>query len=301
MSILDKRDQSVGAGSFALQAQGDIHYGNSTSEVFAICNLFLRNEMSNLRDDALTIAKERVDEYANQIVKKFTRELDGLLIEKLRDPDIQYALNHSVIQVARKGVGVKSELLKELIVSKIKNDDEEADLIIDQALDIASKLTTNEIKFISFTYYLRYCHKIVNGQSIDVLTIDSDIKVIPPNITRADVFKVYTGIYSDYNKDLHQFLGALDSLKHVDRAMLEIKGCIYTGRTYKESFYKLLERKSGIPLENNESFFKERLPLLSDILTSFGVENLERYDYVTLSPIGIIIAENYLKAKNFVD
>jgi hypothetical protein len=58
-------------------------------------------------------------------------------------------MNQAVIQVARKGFDEKSELLKELIVSKIQTKEEEDSIVIDHALEATSKLTTNDIKFLS--------------------------------------------------------------------------------------------------------------------------------------------------------
>lgn len=110
----------MGDNSNAVQVAGDFNVGNTTTEVIAICNLVVSTQMAALRQEAQEEARLRATEFGSQIIEKLSSEVEDIVMEKLRDPDIQYAMNQSVIQVARKGLGAKSDLLKELIVSKIK-------------------------------------------------------------------------------------------------------------------------------------------------------------------------------------
>lgn len=135
MSIFDnKSGQHVGDGSSSIQVAGDFTIGNTSTEVIAICELVVKSQMASLREDAFKVVDQRAREFGNQIAVKLSQHLDEKLATKLADPDIQYSMNQAVTQVARKGFDEKSELLKELIVTKIESDQEENSILIDQAL-----------------------------------------------------------------------------------------------------------------------------------------------------------------------
>ncbi|ELY2521082.1 hypothetical protein SMC04_001208, partial [Cronobacter sakazakii] len=124
MNVFGKSGQHVGDNSSAIQVSGNVTFGTTVNEVINICSLIVKAEMASLRADAFQIANERAKEFGNQIASKLSTQLDERLKQKLADPDIQYSINQAVTQVARKGFNEKSELLKELIITKIETDDE---------------------------------------------------------------------------------------------------------------------------------------------------------------------------------
>lgn len=301
MSLFDnKSGQHVGDGATAIQIAGNAQIGNTTTEVVTICELVVRAQMASLKEDAYKLVNQRATEFGNQIASKLSRDLDDKLKEKLSDPDIQYSMNQAVIQVARKGFDEKSELLKELIISKIQTEEEDDSIVIDQALELTSKLTTNDIKFLSLLYYLRNIAKMIND--IDITNLAEENKTHPEltGFTVALNHLRHKECYSNYNCDLIKFLGKLESLKKINVDMLDLKGVIFTGKYYVTNYQDLLGKRTGISkFENDESFY-EAYPALKSTLDAFGIPTIEKLNSIVLNPIGLLIAENFLRARYFL-
>ncbi|HBW1326749.1 LPO_1073/Vpar_1526 family protein [Klebsiella pneumoniae] len=301
MSLIDnKSGQHIGDGSTAIQIAGNAQIGNTTTEVVTICELVVRAQMASLKEDAYKLVNQRATEFGNQIASKLSRDLDDKLKEKLSDPDIQYSLNQAVIQVARKGFDEKSELLKELIVSKIETQEEDDSIVIDHALELTSKLTTNDIKFLSFIYYLRSITKIRKGINITVLAEENKTHTELPGFTVEQNHLRHKEYYSDYRHDLIKFLGELQSLKKINVDMLGLKGVIFTDKHYVTSYQDLLGKRTGISKFDNDASFYEAFPALKSTLDAFGIATIENFNSIVLNPIGELIAENFLRARNFL-
>lgn len=302
MNIFERSGQSVGDNSSAIQVSGDAHFGNTTTEVMAICQLVIKNEMATLREDAYNLAKTRAEDFSNQIANRLSQDIDEKLRVKLADPDIQYTLNQAVIQVARKGFDAKSDLLKELIISKfnlIEEEEEEDNLLIDQAVEIAPRLTTSEIKAIALIYYFRYCNKLSEG--INITQVISNKTDHPSNkkFTLSFCQNIYRELYQKYQLDFIKILGDIESLKPVELPMMSFKGCTWSINTYQSDYFDILKSRTGVSLQN-ENDFEEHFPILKSILKKLNIESLKNFNSFTLSPIGIVIAMNYLKSKNFL-
>lgn len=298
MNLFEKSGQSVGDNSSAIQVAGDAHFGNTTTEVMAICQFMVKSEMASLRADAYALVDSRAQEFGQQIAEKLSKDVDEKLRAKLADPDIQYTLNQAVVQVARKGFDAKSELLKELIVSKFKSTEEEENLILDHALDITQRLTTSEIKLLSLIYYFRYCHKTMHGLSITNI-IERGAEGPPVEGLSLEVcFDIMSQVYNKYDLDYVKILSTLDSLKPVNKQMLVIKGCINSERNYEKNYIDLLKERTGIDITDEESF-KKSFKTLSSILERFSIKESKELNEYVLSPLGIVIAKNYLEAHHF--
>jgi len=298
MNLFEKSGQSVGDNSSAIQVTGDAHFGNTTTEVMAICQLMVKSEMASLRADAYALVDSRAQEFGQQIAEKLSKDVDEKLRAKLADPDIQYTLNQAVIQVARKGFDAKSELLKELIVSKFKSTEEEENLILDHALDTTQKLTTSEIKLLSLIYYFRFCHKTMGEVDItEIVKCGTDGPSVP-GLPLQTCFDIIAQAYKIYELDYIKILSTLDSLKPVNKQMLAIKGCINSEQHYEKNYMELIKERTGIVIDNEE-FFKAEFATLSSIMEAFSIKKIEEFNDYVLSPLGIVIAENYLEAHNF--
>ncbi|WP_039660057.1 MULTISPECIES: LPO_1073/Vpar_1526 family protein [Pantoea] len=298
MNLFEKSGQSVGDNSSAIQVTGDAHFGNTTTEVMAICQLMVKSEMASLRADAYALVDSRAQEFGQQIAEKLSKDVDEKLRAKLADPDIQYTLNQAVIQVARKGFDAKSELLKELIVSKFKSTEEEENLILDHALDTTQKLTTSEIKLLSLIYYFRFCHKTMGEVDITEIVKRGTDGPSVPGLPLQTCFDIIAQAYKIYELDYIKILSTLDSLKPVNKQMLAIKGCINSEQHYEKNYMELIKERTGIVIDNEE-FFKAEFATLSSIMEAFSIKKIEEFNDYVLSPLGIVIAENYLEAHNF--
>ncbi|EIV2912203.1 LPO_1073/Vpar_1526 family protein [Serratia bockelmannii] len=299
MNLFEKSGQSVGDNSSAIQVTGDAHFGNTTTEVMAICQLVVKSEMASLREDAFALVDSRAQEFGHQIAEKLSKDVDEKLRVKLADPDIQYTLNQAVVQVARKGFDAKSELLKELIVSKFKSTEEEENLILDHALDTTQRLTTSEIKLLSLVYYFRYCHKTMYGVNITEIIERGTEGPSVAGPTLEDCFNIMGQFYKNYDLDYKRILSTLDSLKPVNKQMLVIKGCINSEQSYEKNYIDLIKERTGIEMTDEESF-KENFATLSSIMEAFSIKGNKELNEYVLSPLGLVIAKNYLEAHNFL-
>ncbi|HBT3737502.1 LPO_1073/Vpar_1526 family protein [Klebsiella pneumoniae] len=298
MNLFEKSGQSVGDNSSAIQVTGDAHFGNTTTEVMAICQLMVKSEMASLREDAFALVDSRAQEFGNQIAEKLSKDVDEKLRAKLADPDMQYTLNQAVVQVARKGFDAKSELLKELIVSKFKSTEEEENLILDHALDITQRLTTSEIKLISLVYYFRYCSKTMHGVNVtNIVDRRTEVPTVA-GLTFETCLNIMDQVYKDYNIDYQRIISTMDSIKPVNKQMLVIKGCINAEQSYEKNYIDLIKQRTGIEMTDEESF-KKNFAALSSIIEAFSIQGISELNGYVLSPLGRVIAKNYLEAHNF--
>lgn len=300
MNLFEKSGQSVGDNSSAIQVTGDAHFGNTTTEVMAICQLMVKSEMASLRQDAYALVEERAQEFGNQVAAKLSKDVDEQLRAKLADPDIQYTLNQAVVQVARKGFDAKSELLKELLVSKFKATEEEENLLLDHALDTTQRLATSEIKLLALIYYFRYCHKTVAGINILPVVQSNADHPSDPHLTLKFCRDVFLRVYQSFDIDYRKIVSTVESINPVNRQMLGIKGCIGLDDQYEKGYIKLFEERTGLEIPS-EDFFRENFASLSSILERFSIKEIKELDHYVLTPIGNIIAKNYLDAHGFFE
>lgn len=298
MNLFEKSGQSVGDNSSAIQVTGDAHFGNTTTEVMAICQLMVKSEMASLREDAFALVDSRAQEFGNQIAEKLSKDVDEKLRAKLADPDMQYTLNQAVVQVARKGFDAKSELLKELIVSKFKSTEEEENLILDHALDITQRLTTSEIKLLSLVYYFRYCTKTMRGVNITKIVERRTEGPTVAGLTFEACLDIMDQVYKDFDIDYQRIISTMDSIKPVNKQMLIIKGCINAEQSYEKNYIDLIKERTGIEMTDEDSF-KKNFATLSSIIEAFSIQGVSELNGYVLSPLGCVIAKNYLEAHNF--
>ena len=97
-----------------------------------------------------------MNDFSEQFFRKMS-ELDKQLLEqKFVSPDMQFALNSVVQQVARFGEKSKSEVLTEILVNKVNSNNDFDDVLYNQAIEVTGKLTLNQIKILSFQYITEY-------------------------------------------------------------------------------------------------------------------------------------------------
>lgn len=299
MSLIGSSGQKVGDGSTAIQAGNDVVIGNTTSEIVTICELVVASKMSSLKEEAMMVAMERAQEFGTKVAMNIASNLDEKIENKLKDPDIQYAISQAVVQVATKGINEKNDLLQELIISKINNDDEDHDLIIDLALETTKRTTSSELKLLGLISYFRFCSKTFNNLNITQLldSYNNGQEVVDFNKDACQqLFKV---IYETPSIDFDKITGGTDTIKPIDTSMMEIKGLIHTDKHFATSYFDILEARTGIILSNNQQIFEENFPVLDTILKSFNIETLDKLNSIVLSPVGNVIGKDYLKARGF--
>ncbi|QIM43949.1 LPO_1073/Vpar_1526 family protein [Leclercia adecarboxylata] len=300
MSLIGNSGQKVGDGSTAIQAGGDVSLGNTTTEIVTICELVVSSKMSSLKEEAMMIAMERAHEFGTKVALNLSNKLDEKIESKLRDPDIQYAISQAVMQVATKGISEKNDLLQELIISKINNEDEDSDLLIDLALETAKRTTSSELKLLGLIFYFRKCTKAFHGVDITTLVQSDDDTVSIDGITKDTCWKIFNSVYTNPNIDFDRITSGTDSIKRVDIDIMSLKGLTLSDKHFRTSYFDLLEKRTGTKLSNSQIEFEKSFPELSYILNCFGINTLEEFNSIALSALGDVIAKDYLKARKFL-
>lgn len=300
MPLFGNSGQQVGDGSTAIQADGDVTVGNSTTEIVTICELVVSSKMSSLKEEAMMIAMERAHEFGTKVALNLANQLDEKIEAKLKDPDIQYAINQAVVQVATKGISEKNDLLQELIISKIKNDDEDNDLLIDLALETTKRTTSSELKLLGIIYYFRSCYKYVGGVNItDLVQSDDDI-VESDGVSKDECRGLFHIVYTSPEVDLNRITSGTDTIKQINTDLMSLKGLINSDKHFAMSYFTLLEKRTGLKLSDSQEEFEKTFPELNKIVLSFGIDTLYEFNCITLTPLGNLIARDYLRARKFL-
>ena len=284
----NEQSQKVSDGSTAIQAQEINIVGLSYSDVKAVVKDLFELNFPKLKSEALELAKIHVNDFSEQFFRKMS-ELDKQLLEqKFVSPDMQFALNSVVQQVARFGEKSKSEVLTEILVNKVNSNNDFDDVLYNQAIEVTGKLTLNQIKILSFQHILR------NLQKVDILS--------------EEIHKKAT--FHMYEDELIQTFQNTKMLED-DRFYLGFIGVtnIESIRTYSIKMKDLLTKTTEISLidydENSvispEDAFSQSFPKLANLIVSIGFLKLADLDNFIVSPLGEKISISYLKSINFLN
>lgn len=296
MSIIDKSRQHVGDNSSAIQVAGNATIGNSTSEVIEICKLVIMKEFSSLREEAMSIAMQRAQEFATNIASRLSSEVDDKIRTKLKDPDIEFSIREATLIVAKKGCKTKSDLLQEIIVSKVSNENEETDLLLDHALEITKRLTTSEIKLLTLIYYIRMADVLINNESVNELIENYNDGILHTSITLDECYSINKKKFSLSFPPLKRIIVELASITPINPSHLELKGCLHSGKQYKSSLLELMSKKTGLIIDSEEQF-AEYFPDIKEIINTFGIESLSGFDKMIPNELGLIIARSFMSAQ----
>ncbi|HEK0622978.1 TPA: LPO_1073/Vpar_1526 family protein [Proteus mirabilis] len=296
MSIIDKSGQHVGDNSSAIQVSGNATIGNSTTEVIEICKLVVMEKFSTLRKDAMNVAMQRAQEFAVNITERLSSELDSKIEKKLKDPDLQFAISEATAIVAKKGDKTKSELLQEIIVSKINNENEDTDLLLDHALEITKRLTSSEIKLLAFIYYHRQTGQLIDNKPVISIIEDYKNNVVHPTVTLERCYSLSRlRFHIDYPL-LKKIIFELSSITPINLSYLEIKGCLYDGKIYKQNTLDMISTSTGLTIDSDELLFRT-FPDFKKIINAFGIDSSSQFDKIIPNELGNIIAENFINAQ----
>lgn len=284
----NEQSQKVSDGSTAIQAQEINIVGLSYSDVKAVVKDLFELNFPKLKSEALELAKIHVNDFSEQFFRKMS-ELDKQLLEqKFVSPDMQFALNSVVQQVARFGEKSKSEVLTDILINKVNSNNDFDDVLYNQAIEVTGKLTLNQIKILSFQHILR------SIQKVDILS--------------EEIHKKAT--FHMYEDELIQTFQNTKMLED-DRFYLGFIGVtnIESIKSYSLKMKDLLTKTTGISLidydENSvispEDAFSQSFPKLANLIVSIGFVKLADLDNFIISPLGDKIATSYLKSIGFLN
>lgn len=302
MSFIDKTHQSVGDNSNVLQATRDINIsGNSAKEVIEICEYVITQKMAAIKEEAKGIALKWASDFGINIALRLDDVLDEKLMAKLKTPDVQYAIQEAIIQVATKGPSAKAELLQELIISKITNDDEERNLIIDHAIEVTKRTTNNELKLMALIYSIRNNANTINDINFHTILENPDPFFEIKGFTKMFCWALYHDMYTNPSKLFDMVIGNPDSLYSINVGMMKVKGLIDPEHPYEKNYFEIIEFKTNHALSNRQDLFEKEFPYFDKILKNFRIEKLEHLNFYNLTTLGEVMAHSFLIAKGFTE
>lgn len=283
------QSQEASENSIAIQAGRDLHIstsGLSYRDVREICMDLLEANFPKIRDESLAISMQYVEEFGTKFFERLIKEDPVSTQEKLKDPDVQAAINTSITHVARMTKKSHQDILCELIAEKINSPEEEKNLILNDAIEVMTKITKNQILFLVLVFSLR---------NLDIYDPASKIVSIHPD-------KMVH--YNFYEKKLPELIG--NDIYKIDTSLLIPKGLVNSNSLlgYKLSLPDHLMTKTQIKLTyvdnknlHEENAFTNHYPNISSLIQKFGFKTIKEFDRVPITPIAKEIASAYLKKR----
>lgn len=286
----DTQSQEVSENSIAIQAGRDLNIGLSYRDVKEICVDLIEANYPILREEARQISMRYVEEFGGKFFERLQSENSEITQEKLKDPDVQAAITTSVVHVARMTEKSHQEVLCELLVEKFKNNEDEKNLLLNDAIEVMTKITKNQLLFLVLINSLRtvYCSIKVNG----VHKLDPDTSVH----------------FNYYENKIYEIIG--EDIYKIDEFQLGYKGLVIANglHSYSTSLNKFLSEKTGTSISDynvememqDDDIFCSTFPKLSRIIRKFGFKKIKELDRLPITPLAEVIADAYLKQINLI-
>ena len=279
------QDQSGGDNSLNIQANRDvvINSGLSASEVITLAELVFKQNFPNLLDAARDEARNNVEKFFNELSRQAASYLTDQERGRFATADMKYALLKASEQMARKPNRQKAIILSQLLVKKAKTDNDLVDSILTESIEVAAKLSKQQIELCCFV-----------------------------SLLNAIVFKDgETDRLKQFPKDLIKEFRSL-ATKNEEVGMLVCWGCAAYQPAIGTFESVLLERhKALIPLQyNGLARFGINSSLQGDVREWFGFSDDEKAfldafnssdaHAVYISPLGRAIALAYMDGKDML-
>jgi len=286
----DTQSQEVSENSIAIQAGRDLNIGLSYRDVKDICIDLIEANYPVLREEARQVSMQYVEEFGGKLFERLQREDPEETQEKLKDPDVQAAITTSVIHVARMTEKSHQEILCELLAEKIKNNEDENNLLLNDAIEIMTKITKNQVLFLVLSHCLRGVNKVIIEEG--------NIKLHPDKSVH----------FNFYENEIPDLIG--NEVYKIDEFQLGYKGLAITNglKSYEVPLNKFLidrtdapisDYSNGTVMEDNDIFCRS-FPRLSQIIRKFGFKTINDFDSLPITSISKVIATSYLKQVNFI-
>lgn len=159
--MFEKQDQKIGQGGSAVQAGGDVIIFNNTvgitaTEARQIALDVMNANLLEYKGIAADLAKARGAEVTDKFVSKLEREYPQG-IQQAQSPDFQDALFTVQKEYAKAGDIDLGDLLVDLLVDRTKQKSRDIlQLVLNESLHTAPKLTNTQINTLSVIFMLRY-------------------------------------------------------------------------------------------------------------------------------------------------
>lgn len=169
-----------GESSDNYQAGGDItvNQGMSYIEVKDVAMSIFESNFYKLSEKAATIATQRAEE----VVDAFLVKIKGMenkfpnVIDKIENPDVQYALINAQKQYARSGDQNALKILTDLLANRLISEEESLkSIVLNEAIEVISKLTTNQISILTTLFLVKH------SQMKDAYKLIETLKLVIPH------------------------------------------------------------------------------------------------------------------------
>lgn len=172
--MMDKKNEiSSGDGSTNIQARHvtvDQQTGISYTEARQIALDVFKANFYELSEVAKHVAIERAEQLVDVFLSKLEKEVPDK-IEKIQFPDVQYSLINAQMIYARKSETLTLELLSNLLKERFRTvEDSLKAIVINETIDVMSKLTTKQIRMITALFLVKNCQLANARQLIEDLS-----------------------------------------------------------------------------------------------------------------------------------
>ena len=232
--------------------------GLTKEEVQELCLKLIDELMVRLRADAAEVFRNQVNEFVELFYQQLA-EIAGNhdVLNKLKTPAIQFALDESLLIYAKHPSLEEKELLVELLIDKIQTDDNSTKgIIIDAARIEICNLTNAQISMLAFLVICGLMFDSKDGEEL------------------FNYFQGHGGMLSD-----------IQSMKKVDFAYLQHTNCLHRISFIKNAdfieknlFGKYSVKTGSSTEEEFKSYLNTTSPLWSSVLDKIKSNNMACYE-----------------------
>jgi hypothetical protein len=179
----------------------NINQGPNSKEISDLFETLFNANFPKLQQEAENIARSNIEEFKRNFLDKANYRLSPDDMSSFSSPDVQFILNKSIETIARKDSKDLRDSLSQLLIERVKNNDNDLlSIIINECIMTISKLTKNQLKMMAvcfvFCEYIRY-KNIDSWSSLNNYFNHYVDKFLDFNYTYADAQHIlYTGCAS---------------------------------------------------------------------------------------------------------
>lgn len=165
--------QKQGSGDNSTNLQGQsivVHQGISYSDAREIAKDVFKSNFLELKQEAATIAQQRAEEVTEKVISQLSEKHPGLASE-FEKPAMQNALFTVQKEYAISGDKDVGDLLVDILVDRAAQSKRNMmQVVLDEALSIASKLTVDQLDTLSLNFLL------LRTRRLDILNYDGFVE-----------------------------------------------------------------------------------------------------------------------------
>jgi len=153
----------ISKNSTGIQADRDVivNVGPTYEQVENLTKLFLQENFPKLREDAMKLAHQNVQDFLNEFEKQLKEKFNTINPDKFSDPDVQNSINDAVIETAKRGNKSNLELLVDLIFKRVQNTENDLQsLTASDAIKIIPRLDSGQINYLSIIFLFSHMNLI---------------------------------------------------------------------------------------------------------------------------------------------